>query len=89
MVRTHTARSFVGLAVLFLCTLGILALIARPDGPVLAFASSPLSPLSLLPVRQAPEAPTALLWPRVLGVGLISVGALLVVGGLIWLLRLR
>lgn len=89
MVRTNTARSFAGLAVLLLCTFVGLTLVARLDGPVSAFVSSPLSPLSSPLVRHAPEAAPVLLWPRVLGVGLVSVGAVLVVVGLIWLRRSR
>jgi hypothetical protein len=89
MVRINTARSFVGLAVLLLCTLWSLALIARLDGPVSALASSPLSPLPTPPVQPTPEPAPVPLWPRILGVGLVSVGAILVVVGLIWLLRPR
>ena len=85
MMQRKAARPTYGLALLFLLTcLGVVQ-VARLGAPVLAFASSPLSPLP----TAVPEGPPAPVWPRLLGVGLVAVGAALVVVGVIWLLRAR
>jgi hypothetical protein len=89
MVRTSRARPYVGLAFLLACTFLGLVLVARSDGASLAFVSSPLSPLPSLPPRQAPVAAAVLPWPRLLGLGLITAGVVLVVVGLVWLVRPR
>jgi hypothetical protein len=85
MMKRKAARPHAGLALLFLGTFLGAVLVARWGAPVLAFASSPLSPLPTA-VLEGPPAPE---WPRVLGVGLVAVGAALVVAGAIWLLRAR
>ena len=85
MFRIRTARPILGLAVLVLCTLLCVALVDRLGGPVLAFVSSPLFPL---PTPRLPRMPI-LPWARVLSIGLISIGVVLVVVGWGWLRRLR
>jgi hypothetical protein len=83
MIQNDAARSVFGLAVLLLCTSLLVLLVGRSEAPALAFASSPLSPLP----PEGPEGTPAAVWPRVLGVGLVVVGAALVIVGLVWLLR--
>jgi len=85
MVQRKAARPHAGLALLFLSTCLGVVLVARLGAPVLAFASSPLSPLP----TAVPQGRPASGWPRLLGVGLVAVGAVLVVAGAIWLLRAR
>ena len=66
-----------------------LVLIARSDGPVLAFASSPVSPLPIVASRHARTVLPVRPWMDAVGLLLIAVGVLLVLVGVLWLVRLR
>jgi hypothetical protein len=89
MLLTRTARSIFGLAVLLLATFLGLALMARSDGPVFAFASSPVSPLPIVASRQASTVLPAWPWMDAVGLVLVALGAALVLVGVLWLIRLR